>query len=94
VAGFALAVASPEQQQQQQNEDVGDSRTFKLKALMRKRFDENPEISFQSFTTGVRSTKAFVNTFYHLLILASAGQLRFEQPEPYGDISITKTISF
>lgn len=75
-------------------EDVGDIRTFKLKALMRQKFDDADQLSFASFTAGVKSRKALTNTFYHLLLLASAGQIRFDQPLSYGDIIIFKQLSF
>ncbi len=79
-----------------QPEDDTDVRTFKLKAVMRRVFEQSGDdsLSFDHFTANVRSRKALAGTFYHTLLLATTGQLDVHQEQPYGDISITKTDLF
>jgi hypothetical protein len=92
VREFVLPVDTP--QRPGAGEEPGDIRTFKLKALMRQKFEENEKLSIDAFTAAVKTRKALANTFYHVLLLGSAGQIKLEQKKSYEDIIITKTISF
>lgn len=79
----------------QKADEPGDIRTFKLKMLMRQEFEKNnDQISFDAFTSAVKTRKALASTFYHLLLLGSAGQIKFSQAQAYGDIVVTKQVSF
>lgn len=89
---FRLSVEAVEDKQQ--NLDQTDLRTYKLKMLMRSKFEENDALSFNQFTAGVKTRKAMGSTFYHMLLLASSGQIVVEQKESYGDFLMTKTNLF
>ena len=81
-------------------DEENDVRTFQLKMLMRKEFkvcsDEKCAeiINFDSFTQSVKSRRGLAGTFYHILLLASIGQLKCVQNEPFSDIEISKTELF
>lgn len=76
------------------NNSETDIRTYKLKTLMRAQFERGDSISFNHFTSGVKSRYAVANTFLHILMMATNGMLRCEQPMAYQDIEITKTEVF
>jgi hypothetical protein len=88
---FQLPIAEP-----QVEVEESDIRTFKLKMVMRQAFQTAAEetLSFNQLTASVRSQRALAGTFYHTLLLASSGQLKCTQDEPYGDIQMVKTTLF
>ncbi len=94
--GFVLPVDSP----QREGGEEGDVRTFQLKMLMRRQFDSEteagrvPAISFDAFTSTVRKRKALANVFYHVLLLASQGQIKVSQDQAYGDIVMQQQKKF
>ena len=75
-------------------DDQTDLRTYKLKMLMRSKFDEDDLLSFNHFTSAVKTRKAMANTFYHILLLSTTSQLEPIQDVPYGDIVLKKANFF
>ena len=92
-----MPTATPERGEEDAAQDM---RTFKLKMLMRRQFDSlaeeggDEQLSFSDFVSKVSTRRALAGTFYHVLLLASTGQLECAQEEPYGDIILKKSDLF
>ncbi len=92
VGSTSILDESRDQSQRQRDSSSMNVRTAKVREILQKEFEEKQksEVVFQQMSRGV-SKRVAATSFLEVLQLATWGQLKVQQDEPFGDIKIKPT---
>merc|ERR1711871_909430 len=92
VGSTSILDESRDQSQHQRDSSSMNIRTAKVREILQKEFQEKQkaEVVFQQMSRGA-SKRVAATTFLEVLQLATWGQLKVQQDEPFGDIKIKPT---